>query len=81
MNMNAHPYYVIDTDVLLKNPAIFTEIEAGALIISDITISHIEEHAHTESDYRTNAQNILPTTLNLCKSGKSSHSAVLSMGK
>lgn len=69
MNMNAHPYYVIDTDVLLKNPAIFTEIEAGALIISDITISHIEEHAHTESDYRTNAQNILKYLKHLQEEG------------
>lgn len=59
MNLNAHPYYVVDTDVLLKNPAIFSEIEAGTIVIVGSTIAELEISATAESEYRNNAQTLL----------------------
>lgn len=59
MTVHMNPYYVIDIDVLLKNPAIFSEIDMGTLIICDSIITQLEVYATTEFEYRINAQTIL----------------------
>lgn len=59
MNLNMHPYYIVETDVFLKNPTIFTEIESGTIIMLHSTIEDLEKYILQEGEQRTQAYTLL----------------------